>query len=211
MSVEGATYISQLDPTNPPGGGPISEGDNHLRLVKSTLVVSFPNFGTTAMLASAVELNYVVGVTSLIQAQIDSKAPLASPVLTGTPTAPTATLGANTLQLANAAFVNASLASVNAAAGDLARSTNAAASFAIAAGQMIAATNAAQVAVTFPAAPAVGTVCGAFFENNRTDNTVDLGANGVKGVNGVVVTGVVTVDDKQPVVLGWFGDYWRPA
>ena len=36
------------------------------------------------------ELNYVDGVTSNIQTQLDKKAPLASPVLTGTPTAPTA-------------------------------------------------------------------------------------------------------------------------
>ncbi len=51
------------------------------------------------------ELNYVDGVTSPIQGQIDLKAPLASPALTGTPTAPTATAGTDTTQIATTAFV----------------------------------------------------------------------------------------------------------
>lgn len=47
-------------------------------------------------------------------------APLASPVLSGTPTTPTATPGANTLQIANTAFVAAAVAAlINAAPGAL--------------------------------------------------------------------------------------------
>lgn len=42
-----------------------------------------------------------------LQTALDAKAPLASPALTGTPTAPTATLGTNTIQIATTAFVNA--------------------------------------------------------------------------------------------------------
>lgn len=55
--------------------------------------------------ATAAELNYVDGVTSNVQTQLDAKAPLASPALTGTPTAPTATAGDNTTKLATTAFV----------------------------------------------------------------------------------------------------------
>jgi hypothetical protein len=55
--------------------------------------------------ATAAELNYVDGVTSAVQTQLDTKATLASPALTGTPTAPTATDGTNTTQLATTAFV----------------------------------------------------------------------------------------------------------
>ena len=44
------------------------------------------------------------------------KANLASPALTGAPTAPTAAVGTNTTQIATTAFVNAGIASVNAAA-----------------------------------------------------------------------------------------------
>jgi hypothetical protein len=45
------------------------------------------------------------GVTSSVQTQIDGKAALSSPAFTGTPTAPTATTGTNTTQLATTAFV----------------------------------------------------------------------------------------------------------
>jgi hypothetical protein len=64
---------------------------------------------------SATELGYLDGVTSAIQAQIDSKlatstasstyAPLASPALTGVPTAPTAAANTNTTQIATTAYV----------------------------------------------------------------------------------------------------------
>jgi hypothetical protein len=56
----------------------------------------------------------VTGVTSAIQTQIDAKAALAGPALTGTPTAPTASVGTNTTQIATTAFV---LANVPAAGG----------------------------------------------------------------------------------------------
>lgn len=55
--------------------------------------------------ATAAELNFVDGVTSNIQTQLNAKAPLASPALTGAPTAPTAAVGTNTTQLATTAFV----------------------------------------------------------------------------------------------------------
>jgi len=68
---------------------------------------------------SATELGYLDGVTSAIQTQIDSKlatstasstyAPLASPALTGTPTAPTATAGTNTTQVATTAYVGTAI------------------------------------------------------------------------------------------------------
>ena len=64
---------------------------------------------------SATELGYLDGVTSAIQTQIDSKlgtstaastyAPLASPALTGTPTAPTPAANTNTTQIATTAYV----------------------------------------------------------------------------------------------------------
>jgi hypothetical protein len=55
--------------------------------------------------ATTAELNFVDGVTSNIQTQFTAKANLDSPALTGTPTAPTATAGTNTTQLATTAFV----------------------------------------------------------------------------------------------------------
>jgi len=64
---------------------------------------------------SNTELQYVNGVTSAIQTQIDTKlasataastyVPLASPTLTGTPAAPTAAPNTNTTQIATTAYV----------------------------------------------------------------------------------------------------------
>lgn len=54
---------------------------------------------------TSTELGYLDGVTSNVQTQLGTKAPLASPALTGTPTAPTATAGTNTTQIATTAFV----------------------------------------------------------------------------------------------------------
>ena len=43
--------------------------------------------------ATTAELNYVDGVTSNVQTQLDSKAPTASPTFTGTATIPTVSFG----------------------------------------------------------------------------------------------------------------------
>jgi hypothetical protein len=49
------------------------------------------------------------GVVTLVAADVSGAAPLASPALTGTPTAPTATGGTNTTQIATTAFVTAAI------------------------------------------------------------------------------------------------------
>ena len=59
----------------------------------------------------------IAQVTGL-QTTLDAKAPLASPALTGSPTAPTATAGTNTTQIATTAFVAAAIgALIDAAPG----------------------------------------------------------------------------------------------
>lgn len=50
-------------------------------------------------------------ISTATQTALDAKAPLASPSLTGTPTAPTATAGANTTQIASTAFVTTAVSS----------------------------------------------------------------------------------------------------
>ena len=66
------------------------------------------------------ELNYVDGVTSSIQTQINTKAPLASPSLTGIPTAPTAASNTNTTQIATTAYVQTEITDlIDAAPGTL--------------------------------------------------------------------------------------------
>ena len=61
---------------------------------------------------SATEIGYVDGVTSSIQTQLNAKAPISSPALTGIPTAPTASTGTDTTQVATTQFVNAAIANL---------------------------------------------------------------------------------------------------
>jgi len=75
---------------------------------------------------SATELGYLDGVTSAIQTQLDAKlatstasstyAPLASPALTGVPTAPTAAANTNTTQIATTAYVQTEITDLIASA-----------------------------------------------------------------------------------------------
>jgi hypothetical protein len=210
MPVDTAAYVGDFDATSPLGSVPASEIDDNIRQVKAGAKNSFPNV-KGAVTANHTELSRVAGVTAPIQTQLDAKAPTASPTFTGTPAAPTASPGTSTTQLATTAFTQAAIAAVNATSGNLVRSTSANASVTVAAGQLVACTNSGAVAVTFPASPTVGTVCGVWFDNGRTDNTVDLGARSVIGPNGTSFSGVMTVDQPAPVVLAWYGDYWRAA
>jgi len=57
MTVESASFINQLSSSNPATGDPVSEGDSHLRLIKSVLKSQFPNLGATAASATAGQLN----------------------------------------------------------------------------------------------------------------------------------------------------------
>lgn len=123
MALESATYISDLVSTNPTGADSRATADDHLRLIKSTIKTTFPNV-SGAVTPTHTEFNYVAGVTSAIQTQLNAKGDvtlngtqtltnktLTSPALTGTPTAPTAAGGTNTTQVATTAFVAAAVAS----------------------------------------------------------------------------------------------------
>ncbi len=62
MALESTTYIDGLVITNPTGTDPRSQGDDHIRLVKSTLRSTFPNVAG-AMTATHTELNLIDGYT----------------------------------------------------------------------------------------------------------------------------------------------------
>lgn len=82
MTVEVAPYINSLNPLWPDGSDAKSEGDNHARLLKSSIKATFPNIAG-AMTATHTELNFVAGVTSSIQTQLNAKSPSANPSFTG--------------------------------------------------------------------------------------------------------------------------------
>jgi len=110
MALESTTYINGLVATNPTGTDPKSQGDDHIRLVKSAIKNTYSGV-TGEVTATHTELNYTDGVTSNIQTQMDLKAPLASPTFTGTPIAPTAAADTNTTQIATTAYVQTEIGS----------------------------------------------------------------------------------------------------
>jgi len=65
MGLETATYISQLVDTNPTTSDPVSQGDDHLRLIKSVLQDQFTTLGAAAVTTTAAELNLLDGKTAV--------------------------------------------------------------------------------------------------------------------------------------------------
>ena len=63
MALESTTYIDGLVATNPTGTDPRSQGDDHIRLVKSAVKATLPNL-TGAVTSTHTELNLLDGVTA---------------------------------------------------------------------------------------------------------------------------------------------------
>ena len=63
MGLETGTYIDSLNSSNPTAGDAVSEGDDHLRLIKSTIKATFPNL-SGAVTSTQAELNLLDGVTA---------------------------------------------------------------------------------------------------------------------------------------------------
>jgi len=50
MGLETASYISELVDTNPTASDPVSQGDDHLRLIKSVLQTQFSGLSVLLLL-----------------------------------------------------------------------------------------------------------------------------------------------------------------
>ena len=99
--------IANDAPTKTGGGASGTWGIN----ISGSSASTTGNAATATKLATARTINGVAfDGTANITIADGTKAPLASPALTGTPTAPTAIVGTNTTQLATTAFVNAEIA-----------------------------------------------------------------------------------------------------
>ncbi|MCE2835483.1 MAG: hypothetical protein LW834_00545, partial [Cyanobium sp. 49614_E6] len=126
-----------------------------------------------------------------LKVELDKKAPLASPALTGTPTAPTAAAGTNTTQLATTAFVHAATPDASTTVKGLAQLADAGAITAGTAGRVV---DAAQLKAAAPA-DASETVKGivelatAAETTTGTDNTRAVHPAGLK----------VELDKKAPL------------
>lgn len=65
MSLEAATYISDLNVANPPAGDPVSQAADHLRLIKSVIKTTFPNV-TGAVTARQDQINNAMPAGAII-------------------------------------------------------------------------------------------------------------------------------------------------
>ena len=65
MGLETGTYIDSLVSTNPVTGDNVSQGDDHIRLLKSTIKASFPNI-TGAMTLTQAQLNQVADLLTQV-------------------------------------------------------------------------------------------------------------------------------------------------
>ena len=63
MALETGTYIDSLNASNPAATDALSQADDHLRLIKSTVKATFPNV-SGAITSTHTELNLLDGVTS---------------------------------------------------------------------------------------------------------------------------------------------------
>ena len=63
MALETGTYIDSLNASNPAATDALSQADDHLRLIKSTVKATFPNV-SGAVTATHTELNIVDGLTA---------------------------------------------------------------------------------------------------------------------------------------------------
>ncbi|CUI03878.1 Glycoprotein gp2 [Janthinobacterium sp. CG23_2] len=79
MALETATFINDLNAANPTASDPKSQGDDQIRMLKSVLKASWTQIAG-AVNATHTQLNYMVGVTSPLQAQIDLKQNIADAV-----------------------------------------------------------------------------------------------------------------------------------
>lgn len=60
MALEAATYINGLVSSNPPAGDPVTQADDHLRLIKATILATFPN---------------LTGAVSVVQEKLNNSSP----------------------------------------------------------------------------------------------------------------------------------------
>lgn len=180
MTIESATYISQLNPALPADGDEIPEGDNQIRLIKDVLQSQFPSLGAAAMTATAAQLNDIL-----------NKSLRAGDTYTGTHafagatavTVPTRTVGDNTVNAASTAYVMAAVAAATGGTGLLALTVSNAAAVSLVNGQHDCGTyTGGAITWTLPATPSAGHTVAITPCNDRIDNVIARNGNNIMGL-----------------------------
>jgi len=176
MTVESATYVSQLDKTKPPGTDGKAEGDDHIRLVKDALINSIGSLGAAALTVTAAQVNTVTA-----KGAISGQTWTGNHDFTGaTITAATKTVGNSTTEAATTAFVQNAISSVN-AGGATSMIVETGTTNTALAGQHIVMTNVGATTVTLPASPTAGHEVRITVANGLLTNVIDPGAEKLMG------------------------------
>lgn len=154
MALETGTYISDLVATNPAGTDAKSTLDDHIKLIKATLLATFANI-TGAVTPTHTTLNKV-GVTQ-------------SP-------------GDNTTAPASTAFVQAAIATVNAQTATTVAVVSGTSQTATA-GSHYVLTNVAATTVTLPASPASADTVWITVANDLATNVIARNGNTIMGLS----------------------------
>lgn len=214
MTIETATYTPQLDATYPASGDAKSEGDNHIRLLKSTIKATWPNLTATAVTPTSADLNTLagasttggVGVNVVTQTSTDNSTKAASTAFVSTAVAAAAFSTLLPSQSGNAGrniWTNGATASWESVGGPI-TSISGTTQTAVSGPQYVA-TNVAATTLTLPSAPSLGDVIWFTVGNNLRTNVIDPGAKSINGVSGSL-----TVDDPYATIfLKWDGSTWR--
>ena len=112
MALENGTYINSLNASNPTITDQIDQGDDHIRLIKSTIKNTFPSV-TGAVTLTHTQINDLPGDLTALETTVNTtitnslalKANINSPTLTGTPTSTTPAAADNSTKIATTAFV----------------------------------------------------------------------------------------------------------
>jgi hypothetical protein len=117
MALESAGFISALNSANPTASDGLSQGDDHIRLLKATLLATFPNFTAAALTSTQAQLDGAVGLAGrfpVVTADIAASAVTAAKIATDA-VVTTGILAANvtTAKIANANITTALIADAN--------------------------------------------------------------------------------------------------
>lgn len=102
MPIESATFVNSLVKTNPTSGDKKTTTDDHLRLIKNVLQNTFVNV-TREVSASAGEMNYLSGLTSTAQTQINTTLSMFVAITSGSSTISNAVLWHGSTKFASTA------------------------------------------------------------------------------------------------------------
>ena len=190
MTIETATYLSQLDATYPASGDAKSEGDNHIRLLKSTIKATWPNITATPVTPTSADFNTLtgaattggVGLNVVTQVATDNTTKAASTAFVSTAVAAAVfavTLPSQTGNGGKTIYtdgITASWQSIGGPVTVVSGTTQTAV-----AGNHYVLTNVAATTVTLPASPASGDTVWVTWTNTLATNVIARNAQTIMG------------------------------